>query len=90
MEKKKEEIARNVFIIDAGLASGAGVCGGGGVVGWGDTQGSGKYCFFKKGGKKRGAKGEKSGRNTLGSEEADRHLPVMTAKYFTFFKIIMK
>lgn len=54
-QMEKKEIARNVFIIDAGLASGAGACGGGG----GDSQGSGKYCFFKKGWKKgEGGKGE--------------------------------
>lgn len=63
MEKK--EIARNVFIIDAGLASGAGACGGGGTR-WGDSQGSGKYCFFKK----RGENLEETQRQTLGSEEA--------------------
>lgn len=67
MEKKKE-IARNVFIIDAGLASGAGVCGGWGwcgVGGWcgGIPKAVGNIASLKK----VGGKGEKSGRNTNAS-----------------------
>lgn len=91
---KKKEIACNVFIIDAGLASVAGVRVGGRRSG--DILGvEGNIAFLKERGQKRKIwkkhKRERSGvkKPPRPSAEALR-LPEMTATYFTFLKIVLK